>query len=64
VPAHLLLENRNRNKNKLAMTARLGPQTEKLFTIISNYDWDEKKVELSSFMKRFMEDDKAMNTVS
>jgi hypothetical protein len=50
------LETKNTEAKKLSMMSRMGPETEKLFQVLSAKDWDERKPKLNSFMTRLMKD--------
>jgi hypothetical protein len=43
------LKERKEKKKETAMTSRMGPETEKLFILLSSHNWKEKKPELNSF---------------
>jgi hypothetical protein len=50
------LETRLKEAKKLSMTSRMGPETEKLFHVLSAKDWEERKPTLNDFMVRLMKD--------
>jgi hypothetical protein len=50
------LASRRKDAKKSSMASRMGPETEKMFTILSSRDWDEQRPRLNSFMTRLMED--------
>jgi hypothetical protein len=50
------LEERKTARKKTSMMSRMGPETEKLFKLLSARDWDEKKPDLNKFVTKLMED--------
>jgi hypothetical protein len=50
------LATRRKDNKKSSMASRMGPETEKMFVILSSRDWDKRKPRLNSFMARLMED--------
>jgi hypothetical protein len=50
------LKLRKREDRRSSMTSRMGPETEKMFTILSAKDWDHRRPSLNPFMRRLMKD--------
>jgi hypothetical protein len=48
------LKLRKKEDRKSAMTSRMGPETEKMFIVLSARDWDHRKPNLNPFMRRLM----------
>jgi hypothetical protein len=45
-----------KDEKKASMPSRMGPETEKMFLILSACNWDKQKPKLNYFMVRLMED--------